>query len=169
MSVPPPRPPRRPIDAKRARAKRTGASTSAKAGGAKRTGKKGRRGKYNAAGEFVDGQWCASKAEADRYRQLLKLQKEGAIDNLECQPAFRITINNQLVCKYVADFRYNVIDERGRTLYTPVEDVKGMVTPMYRLKKKLVQAVHGLAIVEIPGKDVPDWADQPAPRTPEKR
>jgi hypothetical protein len=30
-----------------------------------------------------------------------------------------------------------------------VEDVKGFKTPVYRLKKKLMLAVHGIIVVEI--------------------
>jgi len=30
-----------------------------------------------------------------------------------------------------------------------VEDVKGVKTPVYRLKKKLVEALHGITIQEI--------------------
>jgi hypothetical protein len=37
-----------------------------------------------------------------------------------------------------------------------IEDVKGMVLPEYRLKKKLMSA-NGTAITEIPAKDVDQW------------
>jgi hypothetical protein len=33
---------------------------------------------------------------------------------------------------------------------TVVEDVKGFRTPLYRLKKKLIEAQYGIAIIEIP-------------------
>jgi hypothetical protein len=32
---------------------------------------------------------------------------------------------------------------------TVVEDVKGVKTPIYRLKKKLVKATHGIEITEV--------------------
>lgn len=157
--------PRKPINVERARAKRAGLSTSDAAGGAPSTKKKAKRkGKYNASGEYVDGQWCASKAEAMRYRQLLKLQEEGRIANLECQPPFKIVINNKLVCKYVADFRYDVTDDRMSVLYNTVEDVKGMITPIYRLKKKLIEAHLQQSVIEIPGGEVPAWEGRVAPR-----
>lgn len=38
-----------------------------------------------------------------------------------------------------------------------IEDVKGMVTDVYKIKKKLVEAVHRIQIQEIPAKDVPKW------------
>ena len=44
--------------------------------------------------------------------------------------------------KYKADFRYI---EKGETV---VEDVKGMRTPVYNLKRHLMKAVHGIEIRE---------------------
>jgi hypothetical protein len=50
------------------------------------------------------------------------------------------------VCKYISDFVYL---ENGQKI---VEDVKSEYTrklPVYRLKKKLVKAVHGIDIKEV--------------------
>ena len=47
------------------------------------------------------------------------------------------------VATYVGDFRY--IDRNG----IAVEDVKGMRTPVYRLKAKLMLAVHGITVREV--------------------
>ena len=41
------------------------------------------------------------------------------------------------VCVYKADFRYK--NKQGETV---VEDTKGIETPMFRLKKKLVEALY---------------------------
>jgi hypothetical protein len=138
--------------------KAAGLTTSVKRGGATPTKKKAkRRGKYNAKGEYVNGQWCASASEAVRYRQLLELEAKGVIVNLECQPRFDCLVNNQKVCAYVADFRYEVIDDVGNVLRTPVEDVKGMITDIYKIKRKLVMACHQLEIIEIPARKVAKW------------
>jgi hypothetical protein len=59
------------------------------------------------------------------------------------QPRFPIEINGRKVCTYIADFSYNSYGSRV------VEDVKGMKTATYRLKAKLVEAVHGVTVVEI--------------------
>lgn len=86
-----------------------------------------------------------SKIEAKRCNQLVALQAEGKIHGLEQQPEFRVVIGDKLVCRYVADFAWFVSDCRI------VEDVKGMLTPVYRLKKKLVEAAHpGTVITEFP-------------------
>jgi len=86
-----------------------------------------------------------SKAEAQRCNTLHALQETGNISRLEMQPEFPIAIDGKHVCTYRGDFAYFVADCRI------VEDVKGVLTPVYRLKKKLVEAVHpGVVITEYP-------------------
>ena len=46
---------------------------------------------------------------------------------------------------YYADFRY-LDAETGRTV---VEDVKGVATPVYKIKKKIIEASYRIEIVEI--------------------
>lgn len=113
------------------------------------TFKVSKRGKYNARGRFVGDHWFPSKAEADRYAQLVEMQGRGTIAGLELQVPYRCVVAGQLVCTYRADFRYVVNPGRlgQRTL---VEDVKGMVTPEYRIKRKLVKALFGFDIIELP-------------------
>lgn len=102
------------------------------------------RSKFNAQRTEVDGILFASKAEAVRYGQLKALQETGVILNLELQPKFPIIVNGKKVATYIADFTYFTATERV------VEDVKGMITPVYRMKKKLVEALYpGLLITEI--------------------
>ncbi len=85
-----------------------------------------------------------SKLEAGRCDALHVLQSEGKIDRLEQQPAFPVVVDGKPICTYKADFAYFVATCRI------VEDVKGMLTPVYRLKKKLVEAIHGVVITEYP-------------------
>lgn len=118
----------------------------------------GRKGKYNSSGRHLDGRWFASEAEAIRYLQLKELVEKGEITELECQPVYPVTVNNRHICKYLADFRYAVIDERGSIVRRVVEDVKGMIMDLYKLKRKLVEASHGIEIVEIPSRKVNEWA-----------
>lgn len=119
-----------------------------------------KKGKYNAKGEHIDGIWFASKAEGVRYRQLLALQERGLIDTLRCQVKFAVTLGNQHMFNYVADFEYRVLDELGREQRSVIEDVKGMVMPIYKLKRKMVEAQHGITIIEIPAGKVAEWADR---------
>jgi hypothetical protein len=102
--------------------------------------------KYKAIRTEVDGLWFASKKEAKRYRELVLLEKAGAISHLELQPIYEINYQGVKICRYQGDFRYFCKEKRARVL----EDVKGMKTPVYRLKKKLVEAFYpGTKIVEV--------------------
>ena len=135
--------------------------TSPKRGTAGTAGKKsGRKGKYNAAGLRIDGIFFHSKAEGERYEQLKELLASGAIDGLRLQPPFDCTVNNRKVCTYRADFQYDIVDDRGSVIRTVIEDVKGMITDIYKIKKKLVEACYDVKILEIPSKKVGEWKDR---------
>ena len=121
------------------------------------TGRRPTRPKYNAQGKRIDGQWFASQAEAERYLQLRQMQTEGVIDNLELQPEYKLFIKGVHICSYRGDFRYAVM-ERGLVQSVVLEDVKGMITDVYVIKKKMVEAEYGIKINEIPAKDVKNWA-----------
>lgn len=104
-----------------------------------------RRGnKYGNEPVTVDGHRFQSKREARRYGELKLLERAGVITNLELQPCFTITVNGQRVCTYYADFAY--VDRSGHRV---VEDAKGFKTAVYRLKRKLMLAVHQIAVVEV--------------------
>lgn len=104
--------------------------------------------KYHAEPIFVDGHRFASKAEARRYSSLKLLQRAGEIEDLELQPRYDIVVNGRRIGFYKADFKYtNCL--AGETV---IEDVKSAPTaknPLYRLKKKLVEAIYGVTIVEV--------------------
>ena len=99
--------------------------------------------KYRNEPTEVDGHRFASLAEARRYMDLKRLQDAGEISQLRLQPRYPIVINGIPVCVYVADFSY--IGSTGIV----VEDVKGVRTAVYRLKNKLMRAVHGIDITEV--------------------
>jgi hypothetical protein len=84
-----------------------------------------------------------SRREARRHEELLLLEKARDINDLKRQVPFRIEVNGELVCTYKADFTYL---KAGVLI---VEDAKGCRTPVYRLKKKLMKAVHGIEIREV--------------------
>ena len=99
--------------------------------------------KYRSRVQVVDGVRFASQKEARRYMELKLLQRAGEIADLKLQPRIKCIVAGELVCTYVADFFYI---PRGKL---PVyEDVKGVRTPMYKLKKKLVKACAGVEIFE---------------------
>lgn len=94
---------------------------------------------------MVDGIRFASQAEAKRYIALTVMARAGIISGLECQPSYLLVVEGQKVGTYKADFRYREV----ATGETVVEDVKGVLTPVYRLKKKLVRALYNIEIKEI--------------------
>lgn len=103
-----------------------------------------RTSKYNAKKTEVDGYLFDSRAEARRYQELKILEQAGEITALELQPKFSVYVNRQHICNYKADFRYLT-----RTGECVTEDVKGVKTAVYRLKKKLVEASYGIEITEV--------------------
>lgn len=105
-----------------------------------------RQSKYRNVKTVVKGITFDSKAEAVRWLALRAMQKAGRIADLKRQVKFEIVCGQDSihVCDYVADFQY--LDVTRDDLV--VEDVKGFRTQVYILKKKLMLAVHGIAIVE---------------------
>ena len=99
--------------------------------------------KYKAIRTEVDGIMFASKKEARRYQDLKLLHKAGLISQLKLQPVYPFILNEKVMFKYIADFEYI----EGKNVV--VEDVKGMKTPMYRLKKKLIEAMYPFEISEV--------------------
>jgi Protein of unknown function (DUF1064) len=86
----------------------------------------------------------ASKKESARYDELCLMQKAGLIAELKTQVRFIFTIGGIDICTYVADFTY--IDlASGKKI---VEDVKGYRTNVYKIKARLMLAVHGIEILE---------------------
>ena len=103
------------------------------------------RSKYGNKKTVVDGITFDSKWESQRYLYLKSLEKAGRVQNLELQPRFIITVNGQKICTYVADFRYDKEDAEGNWEHI-VEDAKGVETPEFKLKKKLMKAVLDIEI-----------------------
>ena len=97
------------------------------------------RNKYNALPVDLDGYHFDSTAEANRYRELLLLEKAGEIVYLEIHPWYRLQKsfrkNGKLyrAIYYEADFMYEDVATGGIV----VEDVKGVETAVFKLKMKL--------------------------------
>lgn len=106
-----------------------------------------RRSKYGNKKTVVDGITFDSKREAERYIKLKAMQAAGAIDRLELQVKYNFAINGVKLGFYKADFRYLELDQ-GHAVRFVVEDVKGMLTPVYRLKKKLMKAIYNIDVRE---------------------
>ena len=104
------------------------------------------RSKYGAKPIVIDGIRFASQAEGRRYSELRLFERAGRIRQLELQPEFPIVLGGKKVATYKADFAYFAHNSRV------VEDVKSAPTktPLYRLKKRLVEALYpGVTITEV--------------------
>jgi hypothetical protein len=86
-----------------------------------------------------------SKMESRRCADLCALETVGQITHLEQQPEFRVEINGKAICTYRADFQYRMADS-GLPI---VEDVKGMQTPVFNLKRKMVEAAYPGTVITI--------------------
>lgn len=106
--------------------------------------------KFGAKKTEVSGITFDSKAEARRYGQLIMLDRAGHITGLTRQVAFVLAPSVKLegskrikpALRYVADFMYSDI-KTGRIV---VEDVKGVITPLFRVKQHLMKSVHNIDI-----------------------
>lgn len=108
--------------------------------------------KYNAQKIRIGDRTFDSKKEAERYQELVFLQKQGIIKNLQTQVKFVLIPtqkdkNGKVIereCSYVADFVYYLHGEKI------VEDIKSEATktPQYKIKKKLMLYFHGIHITE---------------------
>lgn len=106
------------------------------------------RNKFNAKKTTVDGIEFDSAKESKRYAKLRDMADAGKIQGLRLQvpfelvPSFECDGVKYRGMKYVADFVYY---RDGKQV---VEDVKGVKTPEYKLKKKLMAYVNHINIEE---------------------
>lgn len=104
-----------------------------------------RSNKYGAKKVTRDGHNFDSQAEAARWDMLQMLQDAKKITGLMLHPSFEIVIARQKVCRVILDFAYFDHDLH-RMVY---EDVKGYDNALSRLKRKLVEAAHGIRVTVI--------------------
>lgn len=108
--------------------------------------------KYNAKRVVVDGIKFDSKREAHRYKELKLMERAGTITDLQLQPKFELQPGftgpdgrRIRAIHYIGDFMYTDLETGNKV----VEDVKGVKTDVYKLKKKMMAYVHSIEIVEV--------------------
>jgi len=77
-----------------------------------------------------------SRGEAAYCDQLDMLKKAGEIKDYTTQKSFELKVNGVTICQHIPDFF--VIENDGRET---VHEYKGLATAVWRLKKKLFEAV----------------------------
>ena len=109
-----------------------------------------KKSKFNNIKTVIDGITFASKREATRYNELKLLERCNIISDLQLQvsyvliPAQKGGLRNELALKYIADFAY-FDNELNKQI---ILDVKGVKTPIYIAKRKLMKSL-GFEITEI--------------------
>ena len=103
--------------------------------------------KYHNRKTMHQGIGFDSQKEANRYQELLLLERAGCIRSIELQPRYDLIVNEQKCGFYRGDFRYKEVATDSVIL----EDVKSPATKtaVYQLKKKLVKALYGVEIIEV--------------------
>jgi hypothetical protein len=112
--------------------------------------------KYRAKKTEYNGIMYHSRKEAKRAIELDFFQKNGIIKGLQRQVKFNWIETHQIGVNfeektisfkrsYIADFVYFDIEKKIEI----VEDVKGFLTAEYKKKKKIVEKIFSIKIVEI--------------------
>ena len=123
--------------------------------------------KYHSKKTEVDGILFDSKREAQRYQELKLMEKAGMICDLKMQVKYELIpaqyIDGKCVERaihYYSDFEYYVLKplRQKSVMVEPdakmigqhiVEDVKGMRTEVYKIKKKLMLYKYGIKLTEV--------------------
>ena len=107
------------------------------------------RNKYGNKKTEINGIKFDSKKEAKRYTELIELEQQGSVMNLELQPRFTLIdkyVNGSgekvRALTYIADFKY--LTDKG----VVIEDVKGMKTDVYKIKKKMFEKLYYPMIIK---------------------
>ena len=96
--------------------------------------------KYNAKKTEFNGKKYPSQHEANRAAELQLLLKAGEIVNVIEQVPFKLSET----ITYIADFV--ILNKDGTYI---VEDAKGVMTDVYKLKKRLFREKYGFDIREV--------------------
>lgn len=96
--------------------------------------------------QTADGQKFRSHVEAHYYNRCLILQKTGEIVLIEREVRYELVVNGVFVCTYFLDFRITYKDDRVEHVDTKSE---ATLTPIYRIKKQLMLACHGIELIEV--------------------
>jgi hypothetical protein len=98
--------------------------------------------KYGNRFVIVGGEFFHSEGEYKRACDLRLEERAGEISNLKRQEPFIVKCAGVLMFTWYADFTYT---RQGAKI---VEDFKGFPTPVYKLKKKFVEALFQIKIFE---------------------
>ena len=104
--------------------------------------RKGKPNKYGNKRTDYNGVMYDSKAEASRAQELDMLVAAKVISFLVRQPRLPYIVNGKKLFTYVADFGY--FDNQKEIVV--FEDVKGVETAVFKLKKKCIEEMYKITI-----------------------
>lgn len=120
--------------------------------------------KFNAAGRHVllhgSPVWIPSEAQAIRLEQLIQMEEDGVITELRAEVPVDLIVNRIRICRYRCDHVYFSVDAQGRRDQLIYEDVKGLLTPDFKLKHKLFDALMAPDRLRLIAS--PNWNDRSA-------
>ena len=101
--------------------------------------------KYNARKTEYNGNVYDSKKEAIFAQELDLKQRAGLIHGYNRQVPFEAVINGKKCFKYILDFE--VLNKDDTVSYIDIKGyTKGPAYAMFRLKKKVIDAIYGINI-----------------------
>ena len=98
--------------------------------------------KYNNKILVINGVTYHSQKEYQRECVLKNQERAGIIKDLERQVTYSLDVNCVHICDYIADWRYIIVEGN----IPVVEDFKGVITDIFRLKSNLMKACHGITV-----------------------
>lgn len=98
------------------------------------------RHKFNAKPTIVDDHKFGSKKEAKRYRELKTLKESGEVLFFLLQTRFDLPGSVIYRCDFLVFWTNGEVT---------IEDVKGMKTDVYEIKRKILEATYPITITEI--------------------
>ena len=104
-----------------------------------------KRNKYHAVRTMnQDGTWSDSKKEARIDGKMMLLKHDPTVAAIERKNKYPLVVNGEHCGNYICD--WTVYRKDGsREVY----DAKGVKTPVYNLKKKLMRAIHKIEVIEL--------------------
>lgn len=103
--------------------------------------------KYGALPTELDGYTFASRKEARYYEELRQRERAGEVTDIVLQPRYDIIIKGVYVGRMTLDFAYRDV-LTGLTVIVDVKGGKATRTEAYSLRKRVVEALHGIKIEE---------------------
>lgn len=111
----------------------------------RRTGLQPRRPKYNSVATTltIDGERHTyhSRYESGYAKMLHGLKAAGKLEYVKEQVRYKMAVGGRHICTHLPDFEVGVI-RPGGIVQTKVVEAKGYKTDVYRLKRKLFEALY---------------------------